>query len=812
MIRKYPLLFVAIILLALIGVSLLVSPMLASAEGEVLPLPTSEAVLPTQPTAVPSTDDPSQAVPTLPDTEEAQPAPLTPEYEVNPAQPPSTEISPAPEESAQTPTESFLTPGGDTPTIEVTLTFEETITQVTVDQTDEAELDETPVPDEMPLSTEITLTQVPMDQAWAPGQLQLEATPALEGINEEEQPCEEELPDPTEQVTAEVTLGADPYIDRLDGRYYFMPPGGCDAYGGVSATCSESSTPFQAAIDAAQDGETVNVQAGTYTEQIQIFDISLTLKGYGSPTIMAPGTLSAIDSVYAIIYASNASVYINGFVIDGSTTTDGDTSTDNQVFAIYLVDSGGVISSNTVISNNSTDDHTYGIEVNNTDGAPRTVTISSNDVVDYTAAGIQVQGDNLSSRISYNDVTSSAAPESDSAAIAVHDSGGHIVQGNRVDGENVRGVLIVDSHNNIISANLINDASENGIRLVNSSGNTIMLNVISGIDSTADSSAISLDENSDNNIIANNILRNNSIAVEILNGSDNTTVTQNHIENNAVGVKVAADPAKAEPTNTTLYWNIIAGNTSAVINETSNSVYATYNWWGCSQGQPTCGGTISGPVYTGNPLTSNPDPDYDLIFNPFDNCPFVYNPSQLDLDGDGIGNACEELEVRKYIVYAEEKKEDLEAHDIPLSTQAATDIQLVKLHEDGSEEELASVFALPEVAAEGTQLTFLQVLKDTLPKPLKSDTFFVGPGFDLDAHNDSGKQLKQLEGDLELRWILPTDLEVPSGYHLAVQYFNSRTFLFITEKWKDVPVDIEDGQAVSHADRMGTYVLVFAPD
>ena len=40
-------------------------------------------------------------------------------------------------------------------------------------------------------------------------------------------------------------------------------------------------------------------------------------------------------------------------------------------------------------------------------------------------------------------------------------------------------------------------------------------------------------------------------------------------------------------------------------------------------------------------LTCGPDTDGDGVFDPFDNCPTVFNPIQTDTDGDGVGDACD---------------------------------------------------------------------------------------------------------------------------------------------------------------------------
>ncbi len=74
---------------------------------------------------------------------------------------------------------------------------------------------------------------------------------------------------------AETLVAGDPYFTRGGVTYRFLPAGGCAAYGGMSATCIESVTPIQAALDNVQangspDNSTVYVGPGTYAEQIVI--------------------------------------------------------------------------------------------------------------------------------------------------------------------------------------------------------------------------------------------------------------------------------------------------------------------------------------------------------------------------------------------------------------------------------------------------------------------------------------------------------------------------------------------------------------
>ena len=45
---------------------------------------------------------------------------------------------------------------------------------------------------------------------------------------------------------------------------------------------------------------------------------------------------------------------------------------------------------------------------------------------------------------------------------------------------------------------------------------------------------------------------------------------------------------------------------------------------------------------TSDPRCGDQDPDHDLILNPYDNCPSVSNHDQHDINGNGIGDACDD--------------------------------------------------------------------------------------------------------------------------------------------------------------------------
>jgi hypothetical protein len=82
-----------------------------------------------------------------------------------------------------------------------------------------------------------------------------------------------------------------------------------------------------------------------------------------------------------------------------------------------------------------------------------------------------------------------------------------------------------------------------------------------------------------------------------------------------------------------------------VLNDTPATVVdASYNWWGAEDGPSGEGSGHGCPVSTGvlyAPYQDQPHDDGDGVDPITDNCPTIANSSQRDLDGNGVGDACD---------------------------------------------------------------------------------------------------------------------------------------------------------------------------
>lgn len=265
---------------------------------------------------------------------------------------------------------------------------------------------------------------------------------------------------------------------------------------------------IQAAVDEASRGDTIAVDAGTYTEQVTIpaslDNLTLRSSGPGEAVIQAPATLNGSQAVVENDGASGLT--IRGFTISGPS---------NGILAGILIDEGGsaTITQNHItnvqddpfsggqsglgiyvqggtatITRNTVDNYQKGgIVVDGTDG--RTFAAISNNTV--TGVGLtSVNGQNgiqvsngASARVERNEVSGNLYDSSDqsvgASGIYLVNPGAVVVERNEVS-ENDLGILVQNSTLAVISNNRVSDSTYVGINLVNSRLSVVSNNTVSG--------------------------------------------------------------------------------------------------------------------------------------------------------------------------------------------------------------------------------------------------------------------------------------------------------------------------------------------
>ncbi len=380
---------------------------------------------------------------------------------------------------------------------------------------------------------------------------------------------------------------------------------------------------IQAAINAASSGDTINVAAGNYKEQL-VIDKSLTLQGTGAGTtiIEAPDTMAATTWTHrrtafqTLIEVNGTSAHgitvnISGFTIDGLNKS----SADPRYTGIVYHNANGTISNNTITkfgNNPPKGADGWGIFV--VEGS--NVTISNNTVDKWGKGGIVVDGDNdytstdVTATITGNIITGAGeitAVAQNGIQISRGATGTvskNTVNGNYYDGSDWSGsgILLYYSKNVLVSENTLtgnqtgiyingdsttyppdtyttdgsqiidNDIKDGkyGIAILHTKDTTITGNTISG--NTASGFRLRADET--NTIIrGNNITRNNT--------SDAATAGGILIEKDANADQITAN-----------FNNIVGNKQYGIFNgSTTDTVNATNNWWGDKSGP---GGVGSG--------------------------------------------------------------------------------------------------------------------------------------------------------------------------------------------------------------------------
>jgi len=181
--------------------------------------------------------------------------------------------------------------------------------------------------------------------------------------------------------------------------------------GGRPNTCQMQSSPCQTiqhAVDEAPAGATVNVAAGTYSEQVAI-STSLTLLGSGSNTIVAlpASTRSSVDAtlpdllggspvVYGIAVTGGADVTVEGMSLQGNPTGNGVDGCSDDLAGVAFEDASGSVQdvdlSGWSPASNVGCGSGHGVLVESANKETSTVSVAGAQVSGYGKSGIFAAG------------------------------------------------------------------------------------------------------------------------------------------------------------------------------------------------------------------------------------------------------------------------------------------------------------------------------------------------------------------------------------------------------------------------------------
>ncbi|HEY4717752.1 MAG TPA: right-handed parallel beta-helix repeat-containing protein, partial [Anaerolineales bacterium] len=214
---------------------------------------------------------------------------------------------------------------------------------------------------------------------------------------------------------------------------------------------------IQAAVDAASDGDTVNVAAGTYDEQVVIDGISLTLDGAGDTTVIQPADPAKLISIYtlgtqdaalfngmklaSIVNVMNvgaAGVTIKDLKING-VDVDALPAGANYVVGLSYGETGGQISNVSVLNMNSVPaaTRTYGMWLDAVGGTALDVEVLNSTIQFFNRNGLNARGNSLT--------------------VNIHDS--LVDGGGPVAGQVLNGILLINGAGGQIVNNEIHDNS-----------------------------------------------------------------------------------------------------------------------------------------------------------------------------------------------------------------------------------------------------------------------------------------------------------------------------------------------------------------
>ena len=298
-------------------------------------------------------------------------------------------------------------------------------------------------------------------------------------------------------------------------------------------------TLIQAAVDAANVGDSIYVHGGNYYENVNVYK-RLTLEGEGADVVV----VTAADPGDHVFEVTADYVNISGFAVRGATDSVRVAFESVYMAGVYLNNADycniygndaygsgyGIFLSSS--SNNTLADN---IANSNAHGGIYLSSSSSNKLTNNTANSSTNSNNNNGITLYYssnNNITDNTA-NSNNHGIRLYDSNSNTLTSNIASSNNYYGITLSSSSNNTLTNNTANSNHCAGIDLSSSSNNTLTNN-------TANSNnwnGIVLWYLSNYNKLANNTANSNSDYDGIwLSSSNSNTLTGNTVNSNNNGI------------------------------------------------------------------------------------------------------------------------------------------------------------------------------------------------------------------------------------------------------------------------------------